>query len=87
MYLGEPAISNLSNFITGYMIALNNHGIDDPYFDADGFIDWFCSKYKIGFLSLWKTPFLEEAQNDEKEALMLYFKYLEEYQNERNTDY
>lgn len=84
MYLGEYKISMLPNFIFGYnmgfYIAKNNDVDMDAYFDECGFLEWFYKKYNIEKSSFWITPFLEEAKNDEKKALDIYFKYLDEYQ-------
>lgn len=86
MYLGEAKLSRLPNFITGYNIgyhiaAQNDEG--DGYFDQQhGFLQWFYNKYNIEQTSFWETLFLSEAQGDDKQALLLFFKYLEEYQKE-----
>jgi len=89
MYLGEPKISLLSNFIFGYQMgfymAKNNDGAMDEYFGETGFLEWFFKKYNIRQTSFWRTPFLDEADQDEKKALELFFKYLEEYSKEMNT--
>jgi DNA gyrase/topoisomerase IV subunit B len=88
MYLGEPKISLLPNFILGYSIgyhmAKNNDDAMDNYFGETGFLDWFFKKYTIEPTSLWRTPFLEEANQDEGKALELFFKYLDEFNNEKN---
>ncbi len=83
MYLGEYKISKLPNFILGYsmgsLMTKNSDTPVDKYFDNPGFIDWFLTTRKIAFASYWHTLFLEEAKGDEKEALDLFFKYLEKY--------
>lgn len=79
MYLGEPKISKLVNFITGYMICLNITDNEDKYFGNPGFLSWFYGKYNIEKTSFWKDPFLKEANGDESKALELFFAYLEEY--------
>lgn len=88
MYLGEPKISLLPNLILGYSIgfhmAKSNDTAMDNYFGETGFLEWFFKKYNIGQTSFWKTPFLDEANQDEQKALELFFKYLDEYNNEIN---
>lgn len=82
LFLGEYKISALPNFITGYSIGrhLNKSSNAKPdRFDEPGFIDWYFKTYKIESKIFWHTPFLEEAKGDEKKALDLFFKYLEEY--------
>jgi len=83
LYLGEYKISNLFNFINGYgmgsLMTANRDTAVDKYFDNPGFIEWFFDKYKIERASFLRTPFLEEANGDEKKALDLFFNYLEEY--------
>ena len=79
MYLGEPKISKLVNFISGYMICLGITNNDDKYFDNPGFLSWLYKKYNLDMTSYWIDPFLKEANGDEKKALQLYFNYLEEY--------
>ena len=44
-----------------------------------GFLEWFFKKYNVGQTSFWQTPFLDEADQDERKALELFFEYLEEY--------
>jgi len=86
MYLGEPRISLLPNFILGYSMgfhmAKNIDEAMDEYFGETGFLEWFLKKYKIKQTSFWQTPFLDEANNDEKKALEIFFKYLDEYNRE-----
>ena len=83
MFLGEYKISKLQNFILGYsmgsFMARNSETPEDIYFENPGFYDWFLKTYKHSWTSFWITPFLEEADGDEKKALDLYFNYLEEY--------
>ena len=82
MYLGKPEISKLQTYIVGYDMGFHMTGHEtikeDRYFNP-GFIEWFYKKYNIRETSFWETPFLEEAKNDEKKALDLFFNYLEEY--------
>ena len=89
MYLGEAKISLLSNFIFGYsmgfhMAKSSDNEIDD-YFGEAGFLEWFFQKYNLEQTSFWETPFLNEANNDEKKALQLFFEYLEKYDQEKET--
>jgi DNA gyrase/topoisomerase IV subunit B len=88
MYLGEAKISSLPNFILGYNMGFNmarNRDVSiDEYFSENGFLEWFFKKYNIAQTSFWHTPFLEEAKQDEKKALELFFKYLEEYNTENS---
>ncbi len=88
MYLGEPKISKLSNFIIGYqlgyLMAKKTNSHDDDYLGEFGFLEWFYKKYNIKVTSFWETPFLEKVKNNEEKALQLFFSYLEEYQNEKN---
>jgi len=84
MYLGEAKISKLLNFIVGYVMGyFLAKGKNDEYFGDNGFLEWFHKKYNVKQTSYWQTPFLEEADSDEAKALVLYFKYLEEYYNEK----
>ena len=82
MFLGKPEISKLQTYIVGYDMGFQMTGrdpiIEDRYFNP-GFINWFYKKYKIRETSFWETPFLEQAKNDERIALELFFQYLEEY--------
>lgn len=86
MYLGEPKISLLPNFILGYHLgfymAKNHDTVMDKYFGETGFLEWFFKKFNIGQTSFWMTPFLNEANQDERKALELFFKYLDEYNKE-----
>lgn len=82
LYLGEYKISSLPNFITGYSLGRHVNKSNDAKpdrYDEPGFIDWYFKAYKIENTSFWQTPFLKEAKGDEKKALDLFFKYLEEY--------
>lgn len=88
MYLGEPRISLLPNFILGYSMgfhmAKKHDTAMDEFFGETGFVEWFFKKYNIVQSSFWQTPFLDEANQDERKALELFFKYLEEYNKEMN---
>lgn len=76
LFIKEAKISNLSIFITGYY-ACNSK---DLYFDdSTGFVAWFLKKESPKKMSMWQDYFLAKVQSDEHEALVLYFKYLEEY--------
>lgn len=86
MYLGNNAtISNLATFITGYEVGFLMCGLQvvkqDSYFGVNGFIDWFVEKKKLEPLTFWETPFVEEANYSQEDALWVYFKYLEEYRD------
>lgn len=83
MYLGSNRISDLANFIIGFMVANDTYKNGDPYFGDDGFINWYCETYKPELGSFWHLYFLEEAKHDEVKALELYFMRLEEYDNYR----
>jgi len=90
MYLGQDKLSALVNFITGYGIGFDV-GTDetsnyDPYFGndkEDGFLEWFRKKYKPKDASYWTNYFLVEANNDDRMALQVFFKYLEEFSKEK----
>lgn len=85
MYLGESKLSKLQNFITGYQIGFSINNVEnDYYFGNNGFFEWYCHKYNKGPYSFWEAPFMEEAKDDEKKALQIYFKYLLKFYNERN---
>jgi hypothetical protein len=90
LYLGEYKISALPNFITGYSLGRhlnkNTDAKPDKYFDEPGFIQWYFKKYNIADTSFWQTPFLEEAKGDEKIALDLFFKYLDEYSKSNSAE-
>jgi hypothetical protein len=79
MYLGRNHISNLPNFILGFRMSANLNKNKDYYFGENGFIEWYCEKYKPKESSFWKDYFLFETKNDEVKALELYFTRLEEY--------
>jgi hypothetical protein len=90
MYLGEYKISKLQNFILGYR--MGQHMIKSPetspdkYFEGPGFLQWHNKKYNVALSSSWETPFLQEAKGDEKKALDLFFKYLQEYSESNSAD-
>lgn len=84
MYLGEDKISKLQNFIFGYEMGVRlncKEGIQDNYFGENGFINWFYKKNNTKMDSSWESPFLKQAEGDERKALLIYFKYLEEFNN------
>lgn len=58
---------------------MQNSPVVDRYFGNPGFLEWYSDKYKKDLGSFWVSPFLDEANSDEKKALDLYFKYLDEY--------
>ena len=66
----------------GFHMAKGKDTAMDDYFGETGFLEWFYKKYNIEQTSFWETPFLDEANNDEKEALQLFFKYLDDYNRE-----
>jgi hypothetical protein len=80
MFLREAKISNLVDFLNGYRFG---NALKDEYFGEDGFLEWFWKKYNIKYPSFWQTAFLDEANDDEKKALELYFGYLDEYYKEK----
>jgi hypothetical protein len=85
LVLHEAKISNLSLFITGYMVGYGIAGKkQDRYFGENGFIDWFCRKYNVDEPCYTMMPFLNIANDDEKKALEIYFGYLQEYQDYMN---
>jgi hypothetical protein len=67
----------------GFNLAKNATNFKDTYFDDGGFLEWMDQKYHIGQPNSWTTPFLDQANSDEKKALELYFDYLEEYHKEK----
>ena len=85
MYLGEAKISRLTTFISGYQIgyftAMQDGSVMDEYFGRNGFLEWFYRKYNIENKSFWEIPFLEMANHDDAQALLIYFEYLEKYRN------
>ena len=87
MYLGEAKISNLANFIIGYMIgfqaAKDTDEKQDEYFGDNGFLEWFYKNQNRKLDSFWQIPFLEKANDDETKALLVFFEYLDKYKNEK----
>jgi hypothetical protein len=82
MWLGQSHISQLPNFILGFMLRDNlAQGEKDFYFGDNGFLNWYNDKYKPQPMSFWKEYFLSEVNYDELKALHLYFEKLEEYYN------
>ncbi|OJJ20998.1 hypothetical protein BKI52_10510 [marine bacterium AO1-C] len=84
MFLKEPKLSALSTFLLGYSIGRSQIN-DDGFFGEQGFIQWLLHKKGNPKVSFWEVVLMEEAQNDEYQALELFFRYLEEYQKEQNT--
>ncbi len=87
MFLGTAHISKLPNFILGYQFCSNiSQKEQDFYFGEKGFIKWYAGKYNPEKMSFWHDYFLKESNNDESEALALYFTRLEEYYNWYNAN-
>jgi len=80
LYLGLNYISKLPNFILGYQFGhdLRHPEKEDFYFGEQGFLSWYKQKYTPRERSFWHDYFLEEANNDEIQALNLYFDRLDE---------
>ncbi len=83
MFLGTANINKLAILIQGYRLAIPT----DFYFDESfGFLVWNKDKYKSTIANLdvsyWQQFFLNQTNDDEYEALMLYFFALEEYYKE-----
>lgn len=86
MYLGEARLTMMPNFITGYemgyQMTKSDNSSTEHYFESPGFLNWYFEKNTIGRLTnTWMNPFWDEANGDDFEALMIYFKHLEEYAN------
>ncbi|WP_299464616.1 hypothetical protein [uncultured Microscilla sp.] len=81
MYLGEPTISKLATFISGYEMGVLISGStkDDYYFGENGFLSWLTDYKKKDVGSFWIAPFLKEANYSQEDALWLYFQYLEKF--------
>lgn len=85
MYLRDAKISSLNTFLLGYQMAENMNSFEtDNFFGENGFNDWFMKLKGIEFLNSIETPFLDECNNNEENALELYFEYVDKYRTEKN---
>ena len=87
MYLGKNEISCLANIIIGYSIGHEmgksaESSTDTTFVD---FLKWYENKNSLPRASYWKQYFLNEANQNETLALELFFRHLEEYNNEINA--
>ena len=80
MYLGQPSISNLQAFLSGYIFARREQGIastlEEEQFSE--FQDWVKAKYKDTLDQSWDKIILFHCE-DEKHALHEFFELFHEF--------
>ena len=80
MYLGQPSISNLRSFLSGYFFARRE--LDQPPTQDEKkfseFQTWIKSKYRISSDQSWDKAILVFSE-DENSALLEFFKLFEEF--------
>ncbi len=88
MYLTAHNFSYLNIYLTGVQITcwqIDKTGeYSDRFFGQDGFLEWSWQKYNLKQPSFRLHHYLAFANENEKEALELFFKDLEAYNLENN---
>jgi hypothetical protein len=84
MYLGKPSISNLRSFLSGYIFARRELGLDPTSEEKEfsEFQNWIKSKYKIPSDQSWDRIILFFCE-DENRALLEFFKLFHEFLSSR----
>jgi hypothetical protein len=80
MYLGQPSISHLRTFLSGYFFA--RHQLGQPETEQEKqfstFQDWVQQHFKVTSSQSWDKIILFFSQ-DEQKALELFFKLFDEF--------
>ena len=82
MYLHSPKLLHLNIFITGYRISQQNIISEKTDRFLEYFNDWFIKKTKGNKFTLFYPSILDECNHSEKKALLKFWEYLEEFDNE-----
>lgn len=79
MYLGEPSLTSLYQFLNGLTwLAFHYHIELTP--DTSKLHDWVAKKYGWRYSTAgWRNIILQECGNDERKALETFFDLFEEY--------
>jgi len=75
MYLGEPNIYYLKNYLIGFCVGSSN----DNLIVLNEFQDWIQKKYVIQKSISWAEIISEIALREELDALLLFFSLFEEF--------
>jgi hypothetical protein len=91
MFLSAYSISYLDIYLTGVQITcwqLDKSGAySERFFGEDGFIKWSWQKYNLDHPSFRLHHYLKLANEDETEALDLFFKDVEQFISEKFRQY
>jgi hypothetical protein len=79
MYFGDKKLSSLYHFINGYDLALKLNNCEPLTPSIYDFNCWIAKKYKAGLSSNFYSVLIQECNNNEEEALTLFFELFEEF--------
>ena len=77
LYLGSCSITKLEAFINGFQIAQNNETQEKPSFD--GFNDFIDNYYNNFNVAGWRNKILDNHYGNEDEAIIQFYKLLDEF--------
>ncbi len=85
MYIGKPSVILLAAFLGGYDYALYRHCAikRDDFFGA--FQEWVANRYSVRISQSWEN-IIQFQCVDEREAMELFWKLLDEFIAERPTE-
>ncbi|RKZ50722.1 MAG: hypothetical protein DRR16_27500 [Candidatus Parabeggiatoa sp. nov. 3] len=86
MYINPISLNQLQHFISGYQSALQIHNIEElkPFDSSVIFHDWVALRTHYSeSTSGWVNMILAQTDQNEEEALELFFKYLSEYETRK----
>lgn len=88
MYLTAYSLSYLNIYLTGVQITCdhltNGQQYLNDFFGQNGFLQWSWEKYSLGHPPYRLDHYLEFTNENEQEALNLFFDDLEEYYTKKN---
>jgi len=88
MYINPISLNQLQHFISGYQSALQIHNMEElkPFDSSVSFHDWIALRTHYSeSTSGWVNMILAQTDENEEEALELFFKYLSEYETRKES--
>jgi hypothetical protein len=85
LYIGGESVVKLAAFLRGYSYALDQHCSMNTHEFLAGFRDWVANRFSVTISQSWEN-IIQFHSVDDKEAMQLFWKLLDEYLAQHKTE-
>jgi hypothetical protein len=85
LYIGGDSLVKLAAFLRGYSYALDQHSSMKTHQFLDRFREWVANRFSVTISQSWEN-IIQFQSADEKEAMQMFWRLLDEYLAQQETE-